>query len=587
MGAAPLTFDGYRADLETRRLFRGGEALDLSPKAFDFLVLLLHHRGQVMDKAELMRLLWPDTFVDESNLNVHISAIRKALGETAQCPRYIETIPGRGYRFRELNVETAPPRGKRMLLAAALAAVILGSLLYAHTHSGSPVEKRFRSIAVLPFQSIGKPGSPLGEGMADSLITRMSALKFDVRPMTAVLRYEGTNLHSIEAGRKLEVDTVLEGSIQNRGDQMRVTVRLIRVADGRPLWGAHYVERVSDLFEVQDAIATKVVEALRLELSAGERGRLLARPTKSVAAYELYVAGRHFWNKRTAEGLRKALASFQKAIDEDPNYALAYAGLADVYSLLGDYTGNPKEYHLQAEAAAKRALELDERIAEAHVSLAYLRMRAWNWPNVESEFRRAFELNPNYATGHQWYSIFLELMGRSEEAIREAERAREIDPLSPIINESLGSRLYFARRPDRAMKVLRRTIELEPSFQLARESLTLMQTELGMHEDAGRLLTEGPGDRSMSLARAYLLARSGRAREALALVETLQDQDLVELARIHEALGNHDQALALLENALRQHLDHLVFIKVDPSWDRLRAHPRFVALLRAMRLAEI
>jgi Tfp pilus assembly protein PilF len=285
--------------------------------------------------------------------------------------------------------------------------------------------------------------------------------------------------------------------------------------------------------------------------------------------------------------LRKALVSFQKAIDEDPQYALAYAGLADVYSMLGDFTGRPDAYHHQAEAAAKRALELDGRIAEAYASLAYLELRTWNWAHVEPRFKRAFELNPSYATAHQWYSIYLELMGRTDEAIREAERARELDPLSPIIHESLASRLHFARRPDRALTVLRRTIEIEPSFQAAREALVQVQVEQGRYEDAFRELarTRAAGDRPMTAALAYALARAGRDREAREVLERLKGVDLVESARIHEALGEHEVALDLLEQALKEHLDHLVFIKVDPSWDDLRAHPRFVTLLQAMRLA--
>jgi len=580
-----FTFGEYRVLPAQRQLLRGTTTVCLSPKAFDLLLLLVRHNGEILAKSDLMQRLWPNTFVEEANLNVHISAIRKALGESAQHPRYITTIPGRGYRFTGTSASKASPR--RFSLRHAWTAMIVVTLSCAVSlRPVTDAVERPQSIAVLPFRTLGPAHVPLGEGMADSLITRFSRLDLTVRPTTAILRYAGSEVDSVAAGRELGVDSVVEGSIQQEGERVRVTVRLIRVRDARPLWGADYEEPFAGIFTVQDAISQRVAETLSLELSTKQRKFLLSRQTNSAAAYRFYTAGRHFWNKRTAQGLRRAIDNFQKAIDEDPAYALPYAGLADVYSMLGDFTGQPGAFHKEAEAAARKALQADDELAEAHASLAYLSMRSWQWDRVESELQRALEINPNYATAHQWYSIFLELSGRADEAIAEATRARELDPLSPIINESLGSRLYFARRYDRALEQLRKAIEIEPSFQGAHESLAIVYIQLGRYDDALRELGR-PGlsdDRPNATVVAYAHALAGREREARALLNGLRDGDPVEIARIHAGLGDREGALRWLERASEQHVDHLVFIKVDPSWDGLRAEARFEAVVRRVGL---
>lgn len=448
-----FAFDEYRLLAAERQLLRAGNAVTLAPKAFDVLLLLVQHNGQVLEKSALMKELWPDTFVEEANLNVHVSAIRKAIGESAQRPRYIATIPGRGYRFTA-DLQSEVPRVPR----------------------SSSVKRRAPRFAIA--------------------------------------------------------------------------------------------------FATAAAVLSGLLPLLYSRCAPHDRKAAVRSVPRSAAAQRYYVMGRHHWNKRSKEGLRKSIALFQKAIDEDPQYAPAFVGLADAYSMLGDHTGQSSgEYRQQAHAAAMQALRIDARLAEAHATLGYLRMRNWEWRTVEHEFRRAIEIDPDYATAHQWYSIFLELQGRSDEAIAEALRAQELDPLSPIINESLGSRLYFARRYDRARQQLRRTIETQPSFQAARETLAMVELQTGRIGDA---LAASPSG--------YAFARSGQTAKARAALADLQHQDPVEAARVHLALGERALALQSLERAYAQHADHLVFIKVDPSWDGLRTEPRFEALVRRVGL---
>ena len=638
-------FDGYRVSPAKRRLLHRGEPVPLAPKAFDLLLLLLRHNGEVLEKDELMKRLWPDSFVEEANLNVHISALRKAFGESAQNPRYISTIPGRGYRFnaelgghlreeasevivrerttarvvlteearddsdiaedaaavtraRALHVNVRRRMRRPAILVACAVALLIGlaSVLYFRrapegnnpAGGGAPV----RSLAVLPFKSLGGGDDEhLGVGVADTLITRLSRLDaVAVRPTSAVLGYADAAQDSVEVGRELGVEAVLEGSIQREGERVRVTVRLIGVRDRRVLWGGQFDEQFKGILDVQDTISQRVAESLAPEFSERQRKSLAKRQTNDAEAYQSYLKGRHFWNKRSAEGLRRAVEFFHRAIEEDPQYALAYAGLADAYSMLGDHTGrSPKEYRQQAKAAAVKALELDDELAEAHTSLAYLRMRDWDWAGVESEFKRALEINPNYATARQWYSIFLELTGRPEEAVAQAVRAQELDPLSPIINESLGTRLLFARQYERALEQLRKTIEIDQNFAPAHHTLGAVYVYLGKFEEAfkeferARQLDDNPW---VVASRGYAHAVSGRpdeARRALDELKGLSKHAGVppeEVARVYAGLGEREQALAWLEKAYEEHSDALVFAKVDPAWDSLRSDAGFAGILR-------
>jgi TolB-like protein/DNA-binding winged helix-turn-helix (wHTH) protein/Flp pilus assembly protein TadD len=645
-------FGPFRLIVPERLLLRAGEPVTLRSKVFDTLVALVQNSGHVIGKDELMRTVWPDTMVEEGNLTHNISVLRKVLGEGASEQRYIETVPGWGYRFvapvrqgwdegtalvvaehtrsrivieeeeqdDAISDEAGKSDGHPLLAAilasdahwwsrhrklstiAALLVVLVGTASYFWiSNKSKPAGSvpAMTSIAVLPFKPLtaDRDDEYLGLGVADTLITRLSRLRpLIVRPTTAVLKYTDPGQDPLAAGRQLGVQSILDGTIQRVGDRLRVTVRLVRVSDGAPLWAEQFDDNFTNLFAVQDSISEQVSQALMLELTEEQKVQLTKRYTENTEAYQLYLKGRYFWNKRTAEGVTKAVTYFQQAIDKDPRYALAYAGLADSYSMLGDKIGvPPNEYFAKANAAAMKALAIDDSLAEVHASLAYLQMRhGWDWASSGRELRRAIEISPSYATAHQWYSIYLELRGRPEEAIAEANRALELDPVALIINENLGTRLYYARQYDRAIEQLQKTIEIDPTFFEAHRILGQVYLQKGLYAQAivefqkAKQLENTP---QALAALGYAYAAAGQSSQAQKIIAELEEQSKQSyvlpdnIARIYISLGDKDQALAWLEKAYEQRSDYLVFVKVDPAWDRLRADPRFVNLLRRIGLA--
>ena len=495
-------FGQFRLDQAERLLSRNGEAVSLTPKVFDTLLLLIQNAGHLVDKEELMKAIWPDSFVEEANLNRSISTLRRVLGEAPTGPRYIETVPKRGYRFiaavtesekdelapqTEIQASTQAAEGlkpvrlealddssakaiwKRSWFVLALASIaLISGLVYVFAfRKSSSVEAapEVKSLAVLPFKPIGSGSEDetLQLGMADTLITRLSNVRgIKVRPTSAVLKYNSADYDPIEAGRALRADAVLEGSVQKVKDRIRITVRLFRVTDETPLWSGGFDESVKDLLSIEDSISERVVQALRLHLGRGEREALISHQTSSTQAYEYYMKGRYFWNQRSREGLIKATDYFEKAITADPSYTQAYAGLADCYTLQTNSGIFPRdEGYSKAKAVAKKALELDDHLAEAHASLGFiLELYDWDWQGAESQFKRAIELNPNYATAHQWYGQMFGRMGKIDDAIREVKLAQELDPLSPIIYEALGSEYYCLGQFDQATEHIGRHLRL-------------------------------------------------------------------------------------------------------------------------------
>jgi TolB-like protein/DNA-binding winged helix-turn-helix (wHTH) protein len=627
-------FGAFRLDAADGRLLRDGQAVPLAPKAFEALVALVESDGRTLSRDDLINRLWPESFVEEGNLKVTIFKLRKALGEHDGQEQYIETIPRRGYRFivpvrvhevaparlilekrttshvlieqeeapdpPQVGTVTAAPGALRrrlhkrawalgLLLVALCAAVVSYRLLGNQRQTGTAPGPR--SIAVLPFKSLNADEGDdyLGLGMADTLITKLSRLRqVIVRSTGAVRRYGGGEQDPVAAGRELKVEAVLEGSIQRSGERLRLTVRLVRVSDGESLWADIFAADFKDVFRVQDSVSERVAAALALTLSGEERQQLTKRYTDSTEAYQLYLKGRYYWNRRSPAAIKKGVEYFGQAIALDTDYALAYAGLADSYVMLG------KDWHAQAKAAAARALELDEQLAEAHTSLALLAMRSeWNWAVAEKELLRALELNPNYATANQWYSIYLELTGHPEEAVAEARRAQSLDPLSLIINNSLGDRLYYARQYDDAFAHLRRTVEMDPEFAETHGSLGHVYLQRKMTDEA---VAEFKRERELSGSRLALAslgqayARSGRAGAARRVIAELESQLPSGLASpdyiagIYMSLGDKEAALRWLERAYEARSDLLVFVRVDPIWDDLRADPRFQDLLRRIGL---
>ena len=460
---------------------------------------------------------------------------------------------------------------------------------------GAPV----RSIAVLPFKYLGGEGGDeyLGLGIADAIITRLSNLRqIVVRPTASVSKYAGAAHDPVAAGRELRVEAVLEGRIQRAENRIRATVQLISVRDEAPLWAEKFDVEFKDIFTVEDAASEQVARALILKLTREEQELLSKRYTEDSEAYQLYLKGRYYWNKRSSGGFKKATSYFQQAIDKDPGYALAYAGLADCYNL-HSYYGElpPRESFPKAKAASTRALEIDDRLAEAHTSLAFVRAwHDWDWPAAESEFERALQLNPNYATARHWYALYLMAMGREVEALEEIKRAHEIDPLSLPINRDVGLIYYRARQYDRAIEQYLKTIELDPSFWSAHQHLGWAYEQKAMYAEAIAELNQAmasAGDRpSIRAQLGHVHAVSGRREAAEKALGELREQSKqpcvspYEIATIYAGLGENDQAFAWLDQAYLDRSGWLIYLKVEPMLDGLRADPRFTDMLHCVGL---
>ena len=585
-------FSHFRVNLSDRLLSRDGEAVALTPKAFDTLVVLIERSRNVVSKEELLRAVWPETFVEEATLTQNIYTLRKALAAAGVDHPFIDTIPRRGYRFNQSVRTIAGPAPAPSLSASSLAT------------SASQITPPRHTVAVLPFEVLGPSTDAelIAVGMADALITRLSQLRqLVVRPTSAVLRYANAPPMATQVGRDLRVDAVLMGTIQYAGPRSRVGVQLVSVVDAAPIWAQQFDVSShgasSDPFALQDSISEQVAHALSLQLTQQEEDRLVRPHTASAEAGRAYIRGRYFWNKRTAPDLEKALTHFQQAVTEDDLYARAHAGLADTYVLLPLYAGRaPHQCFPDAETAARRALALDDGLAEAHTSLAYSRfVYGWDWQAAEAEFQRALELRPGYANAHHWYSFFLAAKGRYNEAVASAQRAVELDPLSMVINTDLGFVHYFARRPDLAIEQLEHTLELDPEFPYTHFALGLALREAGRPqeaiEQARRAVELSKGENTALLAcHGHLLARAGRtaeAQETLARLRAIDREGGVQashFALLFAGLGDIGSAMTYLRRAQKERSRFLVFFAVWPIFDRLREEPEFQQILTELNL---
>jgi TolB-like protein/Tfp pilus assembly protein PilF len=555
----------------------------LAPKAFDTLVALLRRSGDIVNKDELMQAIWPDTFVEEINLAVNVSVLRRAFGDNPNDHRYIATVPGRGYSFvasvRVRLEDDSDVEGAESLL-----------------HQAVQAEPPIRSMAVLPFTVRGedKRDEYLGFGLADVLIGRLSGLRQVVRPTSAVVGLAGSD--PLVVGRRLRVDALLDGTIRLANGRVRVTAQLVRVRDGVTLWADTLDEKFTDLFAVEDSIAKRVVEALRMRLVPTGEG-LLGRRTDSTDAYHAYLKGRYCWNKRTEEGCAKGIEYFQKAIASDPAYAMAYAGLADCYIFLSIYCAlPPTEGFPRATAVATKALAIDDGLAEAHTSLAYaMLLYHWDFATAEREFKRALDLNPHYATAHAWYSDYFLAMARFDEAMAAMSRALELDPLSLMINANIGEILLLAGLHEGAIEQLRKTIELDPHFATSHYLLGLAYCRTGRREEA---LAEVRAAIDVTQGSVFLLptlgcvyAAAGYQDQALGVVAQLKDLSKHRyvspygLALIYAALGDHQAALDSLEQSWHEHSPWLVYLNVERQFDLLRSNRRFTELLGRIGLS--
>jgi TolB-like protein/Flp pilus assembly protein TadD len=485
------------------------------------------------------------------------------------------------------------------LLFAVAAAIVISGYLYYSPKSSTAIE----SIAVLPFEN--RSGSPdadyLSDGLAESLIYRLSQLpNLKVSPTSSVFRYKGKETDAQKIGNELGVNAVMSGRIVQRGDNLIISAELVDVRHNKLLWGEQYERKMSELLATQREIAHEIVEKLKLKISGEEKG-LAKHYTENNEAYQLYLRGRFYWNKRTQEGMQKSLEYFQQAIERDPSFALAYSGLADAYDLLGASEAmgdmSPNEAMPKAKAAALKALEIDDTLAEPHVSLAHIKYYYdRDWAVAEREYKRAIELNPNYPTAHSWYAVYLMSAGRFDEALAQIRRAQELDPLSLPTNMALGWVLLNARQYDQSVEQLRKTLEMDPNFVLAHHRLGLAYEQQGKHDEAiaefKQVVNLLPGKPLgiASLAHAYALSgKRAEAQRALAELQELSKQRYVSPASIamtYAALGDKDQAFAWLEKADKAHDALLARLKVDPRFDTLRADSRFADLARRVGLPQ-
>jgi len=624
-----FSFEGFTLDLVRGCLIHEGQEVKLRPKSFELLRYLVERSGRLVGRAELMQAIWPDTFVSEESLAQCLMEVRRALHDDSQ--RHIKTVHRRGYIFLTEVKEPASakpaPTGVRLpaiptiMVASALLVglVIAGLYWWRSTRAKQPA-----SLAVLPFRplSTSDRDESLELGMADALISKLSNLRrTTVRPTSAVRRYLNDDIDGLAAGHELRTDWVLEGSIQRSGDRIRVTVQLLGVRDGKPSWAGTFDEKFTDIFTVQDAISERVADALALQLTGAERKGLTKRYTGDSQAYQLYLLGRFHSNKRTSAGFTKGIEYFLQAIARDPNYAEAYAGLANCYNLLGSQEMSvlaPKDVFPKATAAARRAIEIDETLAEAHAALAFIKFQyEWDWAGAERELRRALDLNPQYAHVEQLFASYSAAMGRFEASLAASRRAMELDPTDIAASTHLAFHYLYARQDDPAMEACRTALELDAvqpmphwcagmvyeqkgqyqksiaefqiAFALSGGNVARPGSEAYLHAlDRG---TVGGGNPVYlaSLGHAYALAGNPElARQALGELDQLAKQRYVspyERAVVHAGLGETELAFSWLERAYAERAGWLVSLRVEPRLDRLRSDHRFGNLARRVGLS--
>lgn len=627
-------FGGFRLDAGERVLHRDRDLVPLTPKVFDILLALVERGGHIVEKDDLMKRVWPDTFVEEGNLTQNVSLLRKALGENPGSPQFIETVARRGYRLvadvraggEDLPApaqgeKTEPPSqlsaaailepagtngngsvtvtagvpatraigfrkpafllGVGAVLVAVIGVAYFTGLGKAGAGAGNPID----SIAVLPFvdDAGGTDAEYLNDKIADSLINSLSKLpKLRVVPRSVVANYKGRDIDPRQVGRDLNVRAVVTGRVHRYGDTISIQADLIDLENVAQIWGQLYDRKLADMLLVQEDISRDIFENLRLKLNVEEQ--------KHLEAYRFYLKGRNAWNKRTAEGLQQGINLFQKAIDTDPNYAPAYAGLADCYNMLVVYgASQPKDGFPKAKEAAIKALEIDESLAEAHTSLAFIKFR-WDRDRVEAEreFQQAIKLKPNYAPAHQWYSSFLIALERFDEAIAEAKRTEELEPLSFTASSHLGWIYYLAGQSDRAIEQCTKILKLDPSSFPARRYRGLAYEQKGMYREAIDEFQKGvkvSGSPLMLALLGHAYAASGQKVEAQRVLSELGDLQgrryvsSYTVAAIYAGLGDKDQAFKWLEKAYEERDVWLMNLKVDPVFARIRSDKRFPDLL--------
>jgi TolB-like protein/DNA-binding winged helix-turn-helix (wHTH) protein/Tfp pilus assembly protein PilF len=631
--------DDFELDVRAYELRSAGTSLKLNPIPMELLLFLIERRGELVTRDQIVERIWgKGVFLDSDNsINNAISKIRQVLRDDPEHPHFVQTVTGRGYRFiapvavRDSSVAETPATDvpgaaqgtvvakpvplsitpaiihrRWPLILGILLAMLVGLIAYVEkvrSHSRAQTSGGRLMLAVLPFENLTGDASQdyFSDGLTEEMITQMgriNAQRLGVIGRTSAMHYKHGSQALDQIGRELGVQYVLEGSVRRESDRVRITAQLIQVKDQTHVWAQEYDRELKDLLVLQGEIAQTICAEIEVALG---NDKPVQPPTQTdlsaqnYEAYDLYLKGQYFWNKRTTEGFQRAIDYFQQAIAKDPNYARAYAGLADSYALIAGYSGVPTgDFMARARAAARRAVELDDSLPEAHTALALvIQNYDFDWQTAEAEFRRAIALNPNYATAHQWYAEHLMWQGRFQEALGESERARQLDPLSLIIASDNGVILLYSRQYDRAIAQFRSVLDMDPNFSRA-QMIRRAYVEKGMFAEALALterlpLVDPEPWYWASLAHTYGLAgRQKEARDALRRLLHLRRRrpiDPMEIAFAHVGMGNGDLALSCLEQAYEQHSSALTALKVDPVYDPLRGDPRFQDLLRRIGLA--
>ena len=639
--AKSFRFEDFELDARKRLLLKHGTPVSLTSKTFDLLLVLVERHGEVLSRDELFERVWPGQFVEEGNLTVHVSTLRKIFGERSDEHRFIVTVPGRGYSFvAELDegangevviesrqysqvvveeTETIGDDGLRenrdehhqlpssrswvtqkrgLVLGVCVLGLAVAGFGYWLISGSSSNTTPIKSIAVMPFvdESGNADAEYLSDGMTETLISQLVHLPdLSVKARASVFRYKGKDADPKTIGKELSVQAVLLGRVVQRNDQISLFLELVDATTGNRIWGEQYVRGQTDLVAMQSDIARDVARKLRIKLSGSNEQEFVKSSTHDPEAYRLYLKGRFYSNKGTEDGYKRSLDYFQKAIDRDPNYALAHAGMAWAHIAASDWYLPNDQGMPKAKAAAARALEIDDSLAEGHFAMALFNMfYAWNWPETEREFARAIELNPSYAPAYNWYGVYLAVIKkRYPEAISASTKAVELDPLSLDAHTGLAQVLSIAGQHDKAIQVLHDAIEMDKGFWWAHYLLgesyelsgrlpeAVAEYELARQLDNSPVILSG-------LGRAY--ARSGKRGEALTLIEELKAGPSDRYAAssfvplIYDALGDHEQALRYLESGVEEHTVGSIFLTTNTFSDKLRSDPRFGALVRRVGL---
>jgi TolB-like protein/DNA-binding winged helix-turn-helix (wHTH) protein len=633
---AAYEFGQFILDPTEKRLFSNRKVVPLAPKVFDTLVLLVENQGRLIRKEELLKALWPDSVVEEQALAHNVSQLRKVLRDPAEDPKFIETVPKRGYRFIASVRAMAEPvpvlaspaasgavpsamqhlRGPRRTILAVLATLLVlaaGTTAYIYFPRTGPEAARalptIRSLAVLPLENLSgdKEQEYFADGMTDALITDLAQIgSLRVISRTSAMQFKGSREPLPQIGRDLKVDAVVEGTVARGESRVRVTAQLIEASSDQHLWAKSYERDLKDVLALQDEIAQDITEQIRVKLTSKERSLLTQAHAVDPEAHDAYLRGRYWWSKRRA-AVWKGLDDFQKAITKDPSYALAYAGIANSYFVLG-FDGNlsPKEAFPKAREASIKALDLDPSLAEAHASLAIVKFfHDRDWSGADDEFKRAIGLNPNDATAHQWYSTYLTGMGRFDEALKEIERARELDPFSPAVNWWLGRTLYYAGRYDDALRLLQQALEMFPDQwelynniadvyehkRMFAEAFAARQQALSIQRDPTvTALAEAyrrSGYRGWLLKKIEILEQAPPQTIQVRQQETHLDAfKFFGIAYFYTLLNDEAHAMPYLLRAYDGGNPSVLFLRVSSNWDNIRSSPRFRDLVLRIGLPE-